>query len=149
MRAASNLDLVLQGGLHEKPDQVVVLQHRAARDDRPGDFDLVQGHDVDQGGGRPFGVGQALGEASPDIALGLDHQGHEDGVQQRLDVRVGRLASGSSRLAKIDDATEQAFAIVGIAATRQRHQRSDLDGLNGPALNESGRFDKDDLAALK
>jgi hypothetical protein len=58
LRAAGDLDLVLQRGLDQQADQVVILQDRAAGDDRPGDLDLVQRQDVDQGRRGPGGVGQ-------------------------------------------------------------------------------------------
>jgi hypothetical protein len=101
LRAAGDLDLVLQRGLDQQADQVVVLQDRAAGDDRAGDLDLVQRQDVDQGRRRPGGVGQALGQAGADVALGLDHQGHEDRVEQDLDFGRGRDGGGLAGVAHL------------------------------------------------
>ena len=80
---ARDLDLVLQGRLDQHAQKVVVLQDGTAGKDRTGDLDLVLRKDVDQRGRRPVGVGQALGQDSAHVALGLTRQGGEDFAQNR------------------------------------------------------------------
>jgi len=121
---------MFQGGLDQKADQVMVLQDRAARDDRPGDFDLVERQNVDQGRRSPGGIGQAFGKPLPDVALSLDHQRHEDRVQQPLDIRISRRTDRLTGLAKLDNARQKAFAIAGIPAAGQSQKLSGLDGLD-------------------
>jgi hypothetical protein len=116
----------------------VVLQDRAAGDDRAGDLDLVEGQDVDQGGRRPGGVGQALGQAGADVALGLDDQAHEDRVEQDLDLGRRGLALGLAGVAHVHDAGEQALAIVRLAAAGQGQKLRGLGGLaHQPPRNPS------------
>ena len=69
---------MLQSGLDQKADQVMVLQDRAARDDWPGNFDLVERQNVDQGRRSPGGIGQAFRKPLPDVAFSLDDKRHED-----------------------------------------------------------------------
>jgi hypothetical protein len=111
--AARNLDLVLDGGLDQQADEVVLLEHRTGGDDRPGDLNLVEGQHIDQGGRRPVGGGELLGQAAADVALGLDHQLHEDRGQQVL--HGGDLVSrrGFTGVAQVDDGQQQALAVGG------------------------------------
>jgi hypothetical protein len=65
-----------------------------------------------------------------DVALGLDHQSHEDGIEQTLNIRVGGRANGLAGFAKFDDSGQQPFAVARIAAARQCQKLSGLDGLD-------------------
>jgi len=103
---------MLQRGLDQQTDQIMVVKDGTARDDRAGDLDLVQSHDVDQGRRGPIGVRQSLRKAMTYVALGLDDQGHEDRVEQGLDVGMGRLALGAARLAQVDDPGEQTLSVT-------------------------------------
>ncbi len=113
---------MLDGGFHQQPDQVAILQHRAGRDDWPGDLDLVQGQDIDQRPRRPVGVRQLVGEAATDFALGLDHQAHEDVVEQRLHRLGVQGAHALGALAQVGDGEQKPLAIPRGASLRQLHQ---------------------------
>ncbi len=128
VRAPGHLDLVLDGGLDQEADQVAILQHRAGGDDRTGDLDVVQRQHVDQGAGRPGGVGQLFGEPAADFALGLDHQAHEDVVQQRLHRLGVQGARAIGAVAQVGDGEEQPLAVSRRARLGQLQQAVGLGG---------------------
>ncbi len=74
---------------------------------------------VDQRRRRPGRVGEALSQALPDIAFGFDHQTHENGIEQSLDIGVAGRANGLGGFAKLDYTCQQPFSIARIAAARQ------------------------------
>ncbi len=115
--AARHLDLMFDGGLGQQAHQVWILQNGAGRDDRPGDLDVVEGQHIDQGGGRPGGGGQLLGQPPADVALSLHHQAHEDRGEQGLDRRRAhhRLRAFAG-VAQVDDGQQQALAVLYRAA---------------------------------
>jgi hypothetical protein len=69
-RAARNSDLMLQRCLDQHAQQVVILEDRAALEDWPGDFDLVQRQKIHQGGGCPFRMGQPFRKRLSHLPLG-------------------------------------------------------------------------------
>ena len=109
--AAGDLDLMLERGLDQQPHQVVVVEQRAAGDDRAGDLDVVQGEDVDQGLGRPIGVRDALGQPPPDGALRVQHQGHEQVVDDPLGSQGVVAVANPAQFAKAHDVHQQTFAV--------------------------------------
>ena len=122
MRPARHLDLVFQRGFDQQPDQIVVVQQRAAGDDGAGDLDVVQGQDVNQRPRRPFDAGDAFGQMAAHLALGVQHQGHEQFVDEGLGAHGLEVAAGTRQLAQADDVHQQAFAIGGLTAFGQRQE---------------------------
>ena len=112
--AAGDLDLVLDGGLDQDAQQVLIAEQGAGGDDRAGDLDLVEGQHIDQGQRCPVGAGQAFGQGFANVMLGLARQGHENLGQDRRDFGTGRR-----RVAKGGDPEQQPLAVVGGAAFRE------------------------------
>ena len=115
MRAARDLDLMLDGGLDQHPDQVLVLEQRALGDDRTGDLDLVQRQDVDERRRRPLGLGQTLGQGQADVALHIADDGEED-------VGGGVVRGAARGLDQIGQTHQEPLAIIGRAASRERQK---------------------------
>ncbi len=73
---AGDLDLVIDGGLHQQLDQIQVAQHRAGGDDWAGDVDVVVGQGGDQRMRRPGCVGELFGQGQADVLFGARHKAH-------------------------------------------------------------------------
>ena len=112
-RAAGHLDLMLDGGLDQQADQILVVQQGAGGDDGAGDLDVVEGQDIDQGGRRPVHMGQLLGQAAADIPFGLDHQAHEDRIEQILHRWRGHDLGAFGHVTQFHDRQQQSLPVRG------------------------------------
>ncbi len=73
-----DLNLMFDRTVGQKLNQIVVEQQGAGGDHGAGDLNLVGGQHPHQGGGRPFHLGQPLGQDLTDFTLGAAGQGDED-----------------------------------------------------------------------
>ena len=113
---ARDFDLVLDSGLDQQTDQIVLAQHGTERNDRARNFNVVERQDVDQGTGGPVGMGEPLGQEVPDAPLGLDHQAHENGTQKGLVTGDLHRLAAVGRVAQVHDRQQQAFSVRRLAA---------------------------------
>ena len=108
VRAAGHLDLMLQTGLDEYGQQVLILEDRASGEDGAGDLDVVERQNIDEGGRRPGGRRQTLGQGFADVVLGLTGEDEEDVGQDGGQV----LAGGRVLVAQGHDAHQQSLPVL-------------------------------------
>ncbi len=113
---------MLQGGLQQNLDKVVVEEQGASGDDWAGDVDIIDRQDVDQSLRRPGRIGQLARETHAQVMLGVGDDTEKQLVQHLADQGRQSLAGGVELLAKGDEGVEQPGAIGRIAAARQGHQ---------------------------
>ena len=124
---------MFDGGLDEDHNQVVVLKHRAGRQDRSCDLDLIQRQHVDERVRGPVGLGQPFCQNPTHIPFDLVSE-HEKDFAQDLGEFLGRRVG----FAQGGDGEEQSLPIVARPAARQGEKVAQMRslGFRGPRRGE-------------